>query len=374
MKKKILFLLFFIGISISYGYSAVKSSEPPLSSMNTDFKVIEKLELKPFKEYDNLNLGSCIIDGSVLWYFREGSRNFGSCYDLNTGKKLSVIATKGAASYELAGLERFEVTNDCILLWSDKRTIKAIAKKDILNNVSPENRTISVTTIPKDVLVSNVTRLPNGSFLATIHPAIFDFERGKREDVNKNSVIIFDNKEIKSYDPIKYDSFEIEAPKEMETATNDLIKWVYAQGVVKTKGNDMAVFSLNDQFILYTLDLKSGKVLNEKRYTKILRDGREMSFGSKNDMLLEIENMEVNDKYIFCEVCGYFNKEDKQARLRKNAVFVFDWNLKPIKKFELPSLSREKGGYYVISNDCSSVYFCESSTDGLMLYKADLSM
>lgn len=374
MKKKILFLLFFTSIFIIYSCSAVKSSEPPLSNMNADFTVTEKLKLKPFKEFENLNLGQYIFDGSILWNFREGSRDFGSCYDLNTGKKLSLIAARGGAPYELTDLRNVCITDDYVLLCPDAHTVKVIAKKDILNNVSPENRTVFITTIPKDVRVSNVTGVPNGSFLATIHPARFEYERGKREDVNKNSVIIFDDNEIKGYDFINYDSFDIEAPKEMETATNDLIKWVYAQGDVKTKGNDMAVFSLNDQFILYTLDLKSGKVLNEKRYTKILRDGEEMSFETKNDMLLDIKYMEANDNYIYCYVVGYFSKEDKQSELLKSAIFVFDWNLKSIKKFELPSLWREKDGHYMLSRDCSSVYFCESTTDELILYKADLNM
>lgn len=375
MKKKILFLLFLTGISVLYGCNTIKSTEPPLSNMDTDFKVIEKLELKLFREFENLNFGSYVFEDSILWNFREETRNFGSCYDLNTGKKLSVIVARGDAPYELENFRGACVTNEGVLVRSEENIVKVIAKKDIINNVSPEKRAVAVTTIPEDVRVARVISLPNGSLLVTIHPARFDFEEGKREDINKNSVVIFNNNEIKGYDPIKYDSFDIEAPKEMEIAINDLIKWSYAQGVVKTKGNDMAVFSLNDQFILYTLDLKSGKVLNEKRYTKILRDGVEMSLGTKNDLLLEIINMEVNDKYIYCHVIGYFSKEDKQLKLAQDAIFVFDWNLQPIKKFELPHLnSRERNGHYMMSRDCRSVYFCEKTTDELVLYKADLNM
>lgn len=135
----------------------------------------------------------------------------------------------------------------------------------------------------------------------------------------------------------------------------------------------MAVFAASDQFMLYTLDLNSGEVTNEKRYTSILRTEEEMSFATINDMGLSVLAMKANDKYIVCKVEGFLSKEDKEIELRKEAIFVFDWNLKPVKKFELPD-PEEKMGYYTISNDCKLVYFCEYHEDGITLYKADLSI
>ncbi len=55
----------------------------------------------------------------------------------------------------------------------------------------------------------------------------------------------------------------------------------------------------------------------------------------------------------------------------KEAIFVFDWQLNPIKKFDLPD---RKNGYYGLSNNGRSVYFCEFNEDGLTLYKADLNI
>lgn len=135
----------------------------------------------------------------------------------------------------------------------------------------------------------------------------------------------------------------------------------------------MAVFAASDQFILYTLAVDSGLVVNEKRYTPILRTEEEMSFATTNDMSLSVRAMKANDKYIVCKVEGFLSKEDKEIELRKEAIFVFDWNLKPIKKFELPD-PEGKIGYYTVSNDCKSVYFCEYHEDGITLYKADLSI
>lgn len=89
-----------------------------------------------------------------------------------------------------------------------------------------------------------------------------------------------------------------------------------------------------------------------------------------NDRRLSIGIMKTNDKYILCTAYGYFSEEDKDAKLSKGAVFVFDWELNPIKKFALPD---NLHAFYSISNNCKSIHYCESKEDGLTLYKADLN-
>lgn len=378
MKKRILSLLLFYSTSILFCHSTTKATNPPLSNINTDFPSTQKLDLILFKEYDFLPYGPHYIEGSILWYFKDNSRDCGSCYDLNTGKKLSVIATKGDAPHELTKLETFAITNDFVLLYPQTHTIKAFAKKDIVNNIPPENRKYTATTIPKDILTYNITMLPNGSILATIEPPLMKFGKNKREDINKNSVVIINNNNIKSYQTIKYDSFDIPKIDFMGIKTNDLIKQDYAQGKTATKGNDIAVFSVRNQFILYTLDLNNGKVTNEKRYTKMQisqPDNDMVQLSTFNDMSLNVINIASNDQYIFCHVTGYFNEKNKQAALLKEMLFVFDWNLKPIKKFELTAFRKEKDGHYLISKDCRSVYFCERTKEGrLTLYRANINM
>ena len=364
------FVLLLIGIAF-FSCNSAKNSITPISNMDTDFPVTEKLEFKPFKKYDILVKGGCVIDDSVLWHFEKGKLDFGSCYDLNTGEKLSVIASRGKAADELAELEWFNIVGDSVLLYAARNTIKTFAKKDIVNNMPAGERIFSVTTAPDSILVSRMTKLPNGSALATIRPILF-YDIGKRNEINKKSVVIFNNTEANAYETITYNSFDIEKAKGKQLATNDLIKYAYAQGSIVVKDNDTAVFSVNHQFILYTFDINNGNVVNEKRYTKIQREtGEEASFTTINDRNLSIGSMKVNDKYILCGVDGYLSEKDKESGLRKKAIFVFDWNLNPIKKFDLPN---RKKGYYTISNDCSSVYFCQYNKEGLTLYKADLTI
>lgn len=377
MKTKTQFLLLLIGISFFSCNSTVKNTATPISNLDTDFPITEGLEFSPFNKYDVFGEGIFVVDDSILWYFKEGESDLGSCYNLNTGEKLSTIASKGRAANEIIQFDGFDVIGDSVLLYTDRnRTIKAFAKKDIIDNVPMGERQFSVTTAPDSIWVSQMVKLPNGSVLATIQPALFEYQKAEGiNEINQKSVAIFNNKEANSYETIKYESFDVEKAKGAELPANDLIKNAYSCSSIAIKDNDMAVFSVRDQFILYTFDLKRGNVVNEKRYTKIQRitgvDETFVSFETTNDRQIGIYSVKTNDKYVLCSVQGYFSEEDKKSKLYKEAIYVFDWELNPIKKFDLPD---RKNGYYTISNDCSAVYFCEYTENGLVLHKANLNI
>lgn len=371
--KKYQFLSLLIAISFVGCNNVGKKSSPALSSIDVDFPTAEQLEFTPFNTYDIFRDGTCVIDGSILWYVEDRKDDFGVCYDLNTGEKLSVIVSKGMADNELIDLAGFAVTGDSVLLYTNRNAIKTFAKKDIVGNIPMGDRKVSVTTAPRDIFVNQMMKLPNGSVLATIRPA-FEFEKENTNAVNKSSVVVFNNNDVTPHEVIKYDSFDVGKATGKQIDENDLIKWSYAQGTIEIKDNDMAVFSVHNQFMLYTFDINTGKVVNEKRYTEMLREKSEMSLTSTNDMSQSIRYMKVNDKYILCWVRGYLSEEDKNLEQPKEAIFVFDWDLKPVKRFDLPD-PEGKNGYYCISNDCSSVYFCEYyRREGLTLHKAVLNI
>lgn len=374
MKTKAHVLLLLISISFFSCNNTVKNQVNSISNIDRDFPITEKLDFKPFGKYDILTEATFMMEDSILWLFNPAKTNIlGACYNLNTGEKLSIIASKGRAANELTELEDFQITGDSVVLYGNHNTIKTFAKKDIINNVPMGERKFSVITVPDSLQVRRMIKLPNGSILATIMPDFTDYE--KTSPFNKKSVAILNNKEANLYQTINYESFDIKKAKDMELPANDLIKCAYADGSVKIKDNDMAVFSVNDQFILYTFDLKSGNVVNEKRYTKMQREAsRDKTFISLktiNDRRIKIETIQTNDNYILCSVRGYFSEEDKDLKQYKEAIFIFDWDLNPIKKFDLPN---RKKGYYITSNDCSSVYFCEFTEDGLALHKAILNI
>ena len=375
MKTKTQFLLLLISVAFFSCNGTVKNQAIPASNLDTDFPTTEQLEFEPLNEYDILEEGFCMIDDSTLWVIREGEFDFGSCYSLYTGKKISTIISKGKAANELIQLEHFDIISDSVQLYTYPNTIKTFAKRDIINNVPMGERKFSVITVPDSIWVRRMVKLPNNSVLATIMPALSESEKVKMNEFNQKSVAIFNNKEANSYETINYESFDLGKAKGMELSANDLIKCAYADGCIAIKDNDMAVFSVSHQFILYSFDINSGNVVKEKRYTKIqreeVRDETSTSLSTTNDRELEINDMKTNDKYILCDVRESFFDEDKESKQYKEAIFVFDWDLNPVRKFDLPN---RKNGCYRLSNDGSSVYFCEFSEDGLILHKANLNI
>ena len=103
-------------------------------------------------------------------------------------------------------------------------------------------RTFSVTIVPDSIWGRRMVKLPNGSVLATIIPALSESEQTEINEFNKKSVTIFNNEEANSYETINYGSFDLEKAKGMELPANDLIKCAYADGCIAIKGNDMAAF------------------------------------------------------------------------------------------------------------------------------------
>lgn len=375
MKTNAQLLLLLICISFGSCNSTVKNQIIPILNIDTDFPVTEKLEFKLYNKYDILKDGFCMIEDSILWSIKDREDDFGACYNLNTGERLSSIASRGRAANELTELEDFQIIGDSVQFYVYPNMVKTFAKRDIINNVPMGERRFSVTIVPDSILVRRMAKLPNGSILATIMPASAEFEQVKLNEYNEKSIAILNNKEANFYETINYESFDLEKAKGLELSANDLIKCAYADGCIAIKDNDMAVFSVSHQFILYTFDIKNGNVVNEKRYTKMKRtESRDEMFTSLstiNDRQIEIESIKLNDKYILCDVRGYFSKEDEDSKRYKEAIFVFDWDLNPVKKFDLPY---RKNVYYTVSNDGSAVYFRESNEDGLSLYKADLNI
>lgn len=315
-----------------------------------------------------------IIEDSVLWHFVHNEHSVGYCYDLNTTKKLSTIAMKGHAANEFTYTYFYDnkMMGDSIQLFTRPMTLKTFAKKDIIENKPMNERNFSVTTVPDSINAGRLIKLPNGSVLVTIRGRTKEPLPFKEYDINNKSIAIINNNEVKGYETIDYDSFDLKmTDSELEFCEPKfMIKNDYAAGDIEIKGNDMAVFAVLYQFIMYTFDLNSGKVVKEKRYTNMVSSG--VSHRTANEMEMRMGPMESNDKYIFCPVSGYFSKEDKELNLKKRALLVFDWDLNPIKRFDLPNI---EGNFYIVSNDCNSIYegVC-SEEEGLTLTKADIKI
>lgn len=358
-------------------FASCQNNNHPVSDIYKDFPEAETLDFKPSHSYiaDYME-SSCYIRDSTFWVFRDTDNNIGSCYNAHTGKKYSSVAAKGNLQNQIQDLEGFHICDNSVFIRTDYKTIKIFSKKDILNDTPLEERECSVTQIPDSLYISQAIPLADGYFLATLRPALFKHEKVKNCD-NSNSVTLFNSQAVRYFQTIDHSSFNIGKASPNETKAKNLIQWAYAQGNIKAKDNNIAVFTVNDQFILYTLDLKTGNVLHEKRYTEIQRDGNTMSFSTTNFLKLRIRHIATNARYIACQIEGYFNKEDVKANTFKQAICIFDWNLQPLKRIDLPTDTRDNYfSHYQIADDCSAIYFLKFNEEShyLKTFKADLNL
>ena len=153
MKTNARLLLILISFSFFSCNSTVKNQTVPISDLDTDFPATERLEFKPFNKFNILEMGFCVIDDSILWHIENREYDFGSCYNLNTGEKLSIIASKGRAANELTELEGFQMVGDSIQLYTYSNMIKAFAKREIIDNVPMGERKFSLTIVPDRIWV-----------------------------------------------------------------------------------------------------------------------------------------------------------------------------------------------------------------------------
>lgn len=368
MKKKLPILA--ILIAVIFAGCKSEKNKYAISDLNADFTATENLDFKYFKKYDIPTNGMCHISDSILWHLGGSDRSIlGSCYDINSGEKLSAIAMFGKANYEFTEFPAVRFMKDSIQFSQKKNTIKTFAIKDIIENKPMNERPFSTITTPDSICVGGMIKLQNGSVVATIMPPVFSDKFNNKNNINNNSIAILNNSEVNAYQTINFESYNIKDTSNNEKMDiSDKIRLAYAQGQIATKGNDLAVFSVQKQFILYTFDLNNKNIVKEKKYTQIQDSGSEMTLVENNDKKMEIYFLNANDNYIFCHVRGYLT----EAEELKEAIFVFDWELNPIKRFNLP---KKNNSYCLLSGDCKYVYlFKEDANYGIEVSKADLNL
>ena len=369
MKNTQFFLMFTMFLSLS---CEDKSSISTTLDFNKEFTVIENLELKQFNEYDAISsFPNVMVDSSILWFFDLVNRNnIGCCFDLNTGKKLSTIGTIGNAKYEFTDAPYSSgIVEDSIQFLIHRRYIKTCLISDILENKPMGERQFSITPIPDSINTYVVIKLPNNSVIS-----LFNSFRSST-NVNKKQVVVFNDSCATYYDLINYESPDIKEIIDFDSGLDKDLKSCYTNGSIIINGNDKAIVSVYGQFILNLLDLKSKKVIKETKFTDFMAaskvPGVIMSEPIQNEMKLRVVRMYSNEKYLFCIVDGYFSEEDKLNKKSQDVIFAFDWDLNPIKRYNLPDL---KGLFYFISNDCKYVYEYSETENGFALSRAALNI
>lgn len=335
------------------------------SNLYTDFPNSSELIFNSIFSLDIQRNGAAFINDSTLWHFEMNNDNLGYCHDLNNMKKLSAIITKGKASYELSELGTINFVGDSIQ-FGTQHLIKSFSIKDIENNLAINERGFSEYFIPQNIKINRGYKLSNGDVIGTIPPL-----SNEEFDASSNNLVLISKDDTKYYNTINYLDYGF-SDSELNSSVGKEIKQRFSECLIGTMRTDKAIFALTEpNLAFYTFDLQNGKVLNRKQYAKYNARIEGNSCYLTNDLNLRCEKMMSNDNYICFHVSGYFSEVDKENSDRKEAFLIFDWDLNPIKRFDL---KKRKNGYYTMSNDCKKAYFCEHSKNGFLLHIAKTNL
>ncbi len=367
--KTLLLLLFTTFLALP----SCKEEEDPRLALDTDFPKSEQIDFKKVNTYNQLFEGMISIKDSVIWCMTFGASavELGSCYNINSGEKISTIITKGKANYEIVrDSPVLDFIEDSVQFSTSKTgEIKTFAIKDIVEDKPIGSRDFSITQVPDSIHAYRIHKLPNNTTLATILPKYYYNLSEDDSEINKGSVLVYKNNSAVSYQSIPYDSFNIK-DKQIDdiNTTYSKIKLAYTNGKIKSKDNKTAVFTVADQFILYTFDIEGGKVLKEKRYSKFNPKNPEL----RNDIYLSINRIETSNNHIVCIVSDRYKPEGSSKSIFRETVYIFDWDLNPIKRIELPSTKSDE--QYLIDSDCKAIFRIKFSEEGMILHRADLNI
>lgn len=360
--KKSLFLLVVIFL-IGCGPS-IKHIDGIVSNIEKDFPVTEKLDFHKFAGFPITETGFSVIKDSTLWLMSfESNNTVGTCYHLYNGEKIADVAFMGRAQNEISSLDIFQILDDVVAIQSGY-LLKMFDTQQILDNVPMEDRHVSIVNVPDSMPCRYMWKLPNStSVIATLDVEM----RGANLSVSKIPMIVLDGKNIRSFQTFDTDSFGWDVDDDTKKAALKLVQREFAQGEMVFRKDSVGAHFMNGQFVFYTFDVNQGTVLNEKRYTEVgcSDDGSRLT----NEQGLSVVWAKASSQHIVCLVKGYLTTADREAKLSKTALYVFDWNLNPLKKFDLSPIER---GYYVVDEELKNVYSCEFDEGGLTLNKAPL--
>lgn len=359
MKKIILFFAITIALS-----SCKTRNIKPILDLNIDFpdSVSSVAEFSSSKEYD-FGDGSLFIDDTVVWRMGMFKDEIGQCYSINTGKQLSVISTIGKASYEFTSpWPGCNFTKDSVQFFTSNNEIKTFLKSDIVENKDMRERAFSISYVKGYPNLGQSIKLSDGSSISTLSSTL-------SEDVNvKNdySVVLLSDKRTKTFNTIDYESFDLKWGKSVSSpdqSKNQGLKFSYGNSFIKELDSKHVLFAVMDQFIIYSLNVKTGKII-EKRYTNPICNG----FKTTNDRGININAVRTNDEHVVILASGKFD-----GKTKSRACFIFDKNLNPVRRINIADADLS----LVLSTDGKSLYSIETKEGDdfyIKMTKADLSI
>lgn len=380
MKTKIAYLFLLGLLTVACSKQPNQSQTIPLSDINADFPVAEKIEYHPIQKFDIYTSGGIDIKDSILWLTYIEAPIVGHAYNLYTGEQIAPIAASGRALNEIEyGWEKYEITNDSIFfMFNSVGMVKGFALKDILNNQPMGERKAVIQTVPDSIRISKLDKLPDGSVLISIQS--FSHIKTRTQGMKEQSFAYYDGKNLTGFQPYPFDRLNLSTNCDDEQLLQDVLKLAFTQGNISFKNNNEFAGTVSDQFIVYTFNKEEGKIMHLKQYTTIVYQtdsgANSYNYITDNERHISLSSVQTDNQYIVCMGSGYFTQEEAEAKKAKIALFVFDWNLNPIKRIDIKKQKQNENNImmYKVDLDQRRIYCIESGKEGLSIYEADLNL
>lgn len=380
MKKLFLLPLLILPFLLSCNGSRKNANSNEPRNIYEDFSALEKLDFKHFNNYEIVTntVVKCMVEDTLLWVISlNPMNNFGTCLNLNTGEEYSTIMNMGRASNEFLDFYNAFLTRDSIHVISGDNQVKTFAKKDVVERIPLGERYFSHITPPKSKYVQYISPAADGSYIGTLannktsHTISSGFAISAspfphNDDFTSESLFLLNKDSVISYESIDYDSFGFDISE--SDRKKACLKHAYANSSYDLHSDGRAVFALKKIPVIYIYDFESKKVVAEKRYGNFNIENDYLC----NDMAISSTSIKCTDKYIYCSFNAYLSDEDIKTETKKGVLLVYDWDLNPVKMFEVPELEFYNNCY--ISEDGTAAYYMKEVEEGFELQKAELDI
>lgn len=298
---------------------------------------------------------SFMIQDSVMFSFEENPENFGYCYSINCGEKLSVILNKGKAKNEMSNLfhANIRIFKDSIQFTdTNLSNMTTFSVKDIITKPIGD-REFSIVDGSKFMSPSYFMKVDNN--------IIFGNTDVGCDHPNAN-YFIYDGDSVTYLKEIKKEIFEMEENSEYIL---NRVRMSFTPRYASHK-NRVATVD-NAGIMLKVIDVDKKTVETERNYNKFNYD-----YLAKTSNGLNTKMISCNSEKIYCLSVKSIKQENGEDRSKKRYecfIFTFDWKLNPLKKHYIGTFSSQNSRYYLSENG-KKVYLMTLNDEKQELFEA----
>lgn len=341
MKITLLYILLFL---VSCSSSSKKQSDIIIHDTDIDFPTADTIEFTPrqsFEILDNIRPLWCVKDSVLFVEIYNNPDRLGICYSINSGKEISTIINIGRAANEANTSCSFKYGEDSIHFCDNiYHNIKTFAINDIISKPMWE-RPFSINMIPDSLISSHFTKIDTITIFGT------NSNLNQLSYYRNYLYYTYDGKDLSFFGEVRREAFETQ--KDYEESVKE--KCLFQTTKIATNKNRVIIANIFG-IALHVVDPHKKKIIKERYYNtyKYNPSNARTFTTSKYQSCFVL----CSDEYVYCvsQVKDEKKSAEMDRKIFENHIFVFDWDLNPIRK------------YFFVGNDKINL-----SHDGKSLYR-----